>query len=165
MLPGYGGHHVHHHLIYFGVFVSIAALLVLSSVATSISWSTAVTEDPTATPAESAGSLTLEGIEVPMQRILSGRTLALNGAGVRTVKLGPIPIKAYVASFYTPQPLRSGHAVMSSPGPFLFDFRFLQGVSQKQVSKAWRAQFKESCTHVYDGYDQDLEFFVMFYHD
>ena len=42
----------------------------------------------------------------------------------------------------------------------MFDFRFLQGVSQKQVTKAWRAQFIESCTHVYDGYEKDLEKFV-----
>jgi hypothetical protein len=145
------------------IFVSIAAILGLSWVASSISWSTAAAKDRAVAPVASAGSLTLEGVEVPKQQTLSGRVLELNGAGVRTVKLGPIPIKAYVASLYTPQPLRSGEAVMSSPGPFVFNFRFLQGVSQKQVTKAWRAQFEESCTHVYEGYEEDLENFVNFF--
>lgn len=44
----------------------------------------------------------IEGVEVPAKVTVSGQSLPLNGAGVRTVKLIFIPIKAYVASFYAP---------------------------------------------------------------
>ena len=84
-----------------------------------------------------ARALTLEGVTVPPQATVAGQTLTLNGAGVRTVKLAFIPIKAYVAAFYAPTPLRSEQAVLASPGPLKFQFTFLQGVNQGQVTDAW----------------------------
>ncbi|MEX1119006.1 MAG: chalcone isomerase family protein [Terrimicrobiaceae bacterium] len=108
-------------------------------------------------------ALTIQGVEVAPQKEVSGQTLPLNGAGLRTVTLAFIPIKAYVASFYSPQPLRSYEAVLASPGPLQFNFTFLQGVSQKQVADAWTAQFKQSTSFTYPGLAKDQVTFVGFF--
>ncbi len=104
--------------------------------------------------------LVVEGYKLPTQKIVSGKELSLNGSGVRTVKLGPLPIKAYVATFYASEPLRSEKAVLASPGPFQFDFKFLKGASDKQVIKAWTAQLEASNTHDYDGFEADKKKFI-----
>lgn len=104
--------------------------------------------------------MTLEGVNIPAQTVVAGKTLPLNGAGVRVVTLAFIPIKAYVASFYAPAPLRSEKAVLASPGPLQFNFTFLQGVGQGQVTEAWNAQFKASATYTYPGLAADQAKFV-----
>lgn len=108
----------------------------------------------------SAFSVEVSGVNVPSQKNVAGKTLQLNGAGVRTVVLMVVPIKAYVAAFYAPKPLRNYQEVLASPGPLRFDFTFLQGVGQGQVTDAWNAQFKASCSYSYDNLAQDQARFV-----
>jgi hypothetical protein len=108
-------------------------------------------------------ALVIEGVNLPPQKTVAGQTLTLNGAGLRTVKLVVLPIKAYVASFYTPQPLRTPEAVMASSGPMQFNFQFLQGASQGQVTDAWTAQFKASVTFTYPGFEKDRDAFIGFF--
>jgi hypothetical protein len=110
-----------------------------------------------------APALTIEGVTVPAQKTVAGETLSLNGAGVRTVKLAFIPVKAYVASFYAPTALRSSADVTASPGPLQFNFTFLQSVNQGQVTDAWNAQFKASVTAPYPGLAADQAKFVGFF--
>jgi hypothetical protein len=110
-----------------------------------------------------AHALELEGVNVPEQTTVAGKPLKLNGAGVRTVTLAFIPIKAYVAAFYAPSKVGSEGAVEKSPGPLKFTFTFLQGVNQGQVTQAWNAQFKASASHDYPGLAKDQEQFVKFF--
>lgn len=111
----------------------------------------------------SASALTVEGVDVPGQITVAGRSIPLNGAGVRTVKLAFIPIKAYVAAFYAPSPLTSAEAVLNAEGPLVFTFTFLQGVGQGQVTEAWNAQFAASATFTYPGLAADQARFVGFF--
>lgn len=108
----------------------------------------------------SARALVLEGVTVPPQATAAGQVLQLNGAGLRTVILLVIPIKAYVAAFYTPTRLRTERMVLASPGPLRFDFTFLQAVGTDQVAQAWQSQFDESGTHSYANYSKDLAAFI-----
>lgn len=107
-----------------------------------------------------ANAKVIEGVNVPAEKSVGGQTLQLNGAGVRTVTLAFIPIKAYVASFYAPGPLRSPDAVYASPGPLQLNFTFLQGASQGQVTDAWNAQFQASVTESYPTLQKDQAAFV-----
>ena len=75
-------------------------------------------------------ALVIEGVDVAPSVSVGGRILPLNGAGLRTFKLLMVPIKVYVASLYTPVPLRTSDGVMASPGPMEFDFTFLRQVGQ-----------------------------------
>ena len=71
-----------------------------------------------------------------------------------------IPIKIYVAAFYTPGPLRTAEAVINSGGPIQFDFTFLRAVGQEDVTKAWSSQFAQSVSYTYPGYANDRDAFI-----
>ncbi len=105
-------------------------------------------------------ALTIEGVAVPPTSSVGNATLQLNGAGLRTFTLVLVPIKIYVAAFYTPSPLRTPAAVEASPGPMKFVFTFLRGVSQGQVAQAWSSQFAASATFPYAGFDKDRDAFI-----
>jgi hypothetical protein len=92
-------------------------------------------------------ALEIQGVVVPPAAQVSGQNLALNGAGLRTFSLLLVPIKIYVAAFYTPVPLRSEAAVLASPGPMQFSFTFLRAVGASDVAKAWSSQFANSVTY------------------
>lgn len=103
---------------------------------------------------------TVEGVDVPDSVSVEGKSLALNGTGVRSVKLAFIPIKAYVAAFYAPKPLGSADAVMGSEGPMEFRFIFLRSANQGQVDDGWNKQFGYSVTDRYSGFEADQAKFV-----
>jgi len=107
-----------------------------------------------------AFALEIQGVNVPQQATVNGQTLTLNGAGVRTVSIAFIPIKAYVTAFYTPAPLKSEDAVLASPGPLQFTFTFLKSVNQGQVTDAWQSQIQASMTSTYPGIEKDKSAFV-----
>jgi hypothetical protein len=104
--------------------------------------------------------LDIEGVKVPQQVNANGQSLTLNGAGVRTVSIAFIPIKAYVAAFYSPTPLKSEEAVLASAGPLQFTFTFLKSVNQGQVTDAWQSQIKASMVDTYPGIEKDKAAFV-----
>ena len=108
----------------------------------------------------SAFPLEIEGVKVPPQSSVNGQSLSLNGAGLRTVSIAFIPIKAYVAAFYTPAPLKSEEAVLASPGPLQFTFTFLKSVSQTQAVNAWQSQIQTSMTYSYPGIEKDRTAFI-----
>lgn len=108
----------------------------------------------------SARAVTIQGVTPAQQVQVAGQVLALNGAGLRTFSLLGIPIKIYVAAFYAPASLSSAEDVMASPGPLQFDFTFLRAVSQSDVTKAWTAQFANSVTFTYPGYDKNRDTFI-----
>ena len=108
----------------------------------------------------SAFPLEIEGVKVPPQSSVNGQSLSLNGAGLRTVSIAFIPIKAYVAAFYTPAPLKSEEAVLASPGPLQFTFTFLKSVSQTQAVNAWQSQIQASMTYSYPGIEKDRTAFI-----
>lgn len=102
----------------------------------------------------------IQGVNVPPTAKVSGETLQLNGAGLRTFTFLMIPIKIYVASFYTPLALKTADAVMNASGPLQFDFTFLRAVAQSDVTKAWTSQFAQSVSYTYPGYARDRDAFI-----
>lgn len=102
----------------------------------------------------------IQGVTVPPQVQVAGSSLQLNGTGLRTFTLLMVPIKIYVAAFYTPAALRTSEAVLSSAGPMQFDFTFLRSVGQSDVTKAWTSQFAQSVGYTYPGYEKDRDAFI-----
>ena len=105
-------------------------------------------------------ALEIQGVAVPPTAQVAGQNLTLNGAGLRTFTLLVLPIKIYVAAFYTPAPLRSEAAVLASPGPMEFRFTFLRAVGASDVARAWTSQFGDSVTYTYPGYEKDRDSFI-----
>jgi len=108
----------------------------------------------------SSMALEIQGVNVAPGVTVAGSNLALNGAGLRTFSLLMVPIKIYVASFYTAAPLRTEAAVMASSGPMQLDFTFLRAVGQGDVTKAWTSQFAQSVSYSYPGYAKDRDAFI-----
>jgi len=102
----------------------------------------------------------IQGVNVAPQVQVAGNSLQLNGAGLRTFTLLMVPIRIYVAAFYTPAALRTVEAVMASAGPMQFDFTFLRAVGQSDVAKAWTSQFAQSVSYTYPGYARDRDAFI-----
>ena len=107
-----------------------------------------------------ARALEIQGVTVAPSVQVAGQNLALNGAGLRTFTLLLVPIKIYVAAFYTPGPLRSDSEVLASPGPMQFNFTFLRAVGASDVSEAWTSQFANSVSYTYPGYEKDRDSFI-----
>jgi len=107
-----------------------------------------------------ARALEIQGVTVAPSVQVAGQNLVLNGAGLRTFTLLLVPIKIYVAAFYTPGPLRTDSEVLASPGPMQFNFTFLRAVGASDVSEAWTSQFANSVTYTYPGYEKDRDSFV-----
>ena len=107
-----------------------------------------------------AMAVEIEGVVVTPQTQVAGKQLELNGAGLRVFTLLLVPIKIYVAAFYSATPLRSPDAVMDSAGPMVFDFTFLRDVGQSDVTKAWTSQFDQSVSYTYPGYAKDRDSFI-----
>jgi hypothetical protein len=105
-------------------------------------------------------ALEIQGIPIARQAVVAGEKLQLNGAGVRTVVLLLVPIKAYVAAFYAPVPFRSEREVSNSSSPMQFDFTFLGPVAQSLVTKAWQSQFAQSISYTYPGFEKDRDAFI-----
>lgn len=105
-------------------------------------------------------ALEIQGVTVAPQVQAGGSSLQLNGAGLRTFTLLMVPIRIYVAAFYTPSALRTAEAVMASSGPMQFDFTFLRAVGQSDVAKAWTSQFAQSVGYTYPGYARDRDAFI-----
>lgn len=108
----------------------------------------------------SVRAVEIQGVSVPSTAQLGRATLQLNGAGLRTFTLLMIPIKIYVASFYTPLALRTAAEAMNANGPLQFDFTFLRAVGQSDVAKAWTSQFAQSVSYTYPGYARDRDAFI-----
>lgn len=102
----------------------------------------------------------VEGVTIPPNVTLAGKSLQLNGTAVRNFRWLSIPIRIYVAAFYTPAPLRSAKEAMASQGPLQFNFIFLRDVNQQQVTEAWQKQMAASAGITYDGYEKDRDRFV-----
>jgi hypothetical protein len=107
-----------------------------------------------------ARALEIQGVPVASFVQVAGQNLPLNGAGLRTFTLLLVPIKIYVAAFYTPGPLSSDSEVLASPGPMQFNFTFLRSVGASDVKEAWTSQFVNSVTYTYPGYEKDRDSFI-----
>lgn len=111
-------------------------------------------------PVNNLAPIILEGIELPVQRKLDGKTLYRNGHGIRSFNFYGLRMKMYVASLYSQFPLRNEEDILSCECPLLFHFIFLKGVSQGKVKLAWQKQLEWSVSHIYDGYERDRDAFV-----
>lgn len=102
----------------------------------------------------------IEGVNLAPDITVDGKLLSLNGAGVRSINLAFIPVKVYVAAFYSPTRLSSASEVMNATGPLEMDFTFLRAANQGQVDDGWNQQFAFSVTDPYEGFESDRKAFV-----
>ncbi|KAL3941390.1 MAG: hypothetical protein SGBAC_004247 [Bacillariaceae sp.] len=109
-------------------------------------------------------STMMEGIHIPEFRMVGEHQLKRNGQGIRSISFFGMPIKVYVAGFYSLSRLENAQDVVESlerkDNPMQLDFTFLRSVSGKQCTSAWQKQLEHSVSYTYDGYESDRDIFI-----
>jgi hypothetical protein len=85
----------------------------------------------------------LDGVQVPDVLRVDGKTLHLNGFGLRTYSV--LGIHIYVASLYLEQMSTNPEQIIQSPATKLLTVRFERDVSADQARRAWRDGLNNNC--------------------
>lgn len=81
----------------------------------------------------------VEGVRLPETRTVEGKTLQLNGAGLRTKV-----VKLYVGALYLEEPTKDASEVIDSEQTKRFELHVLRDLSDKQVSDVIREGFEKN---------------------
>jgi Chalcone isomerase-like len=85
----------------------------------------------------------LDGVQVPNTLQVDGKTLHLNGSGLRTYSI--LGIHIYVASLYLEHLSTNPEQIIRSPETKLLTVRFEHNVSADQARRAWRDGLDNNC--------------------
>jgi hypothetical protein len=85
----------------------------------------------------------LDGVQLPDTLQADGKTLQLNGFGLRTYSL--LRLHIYVAALYLEHPSTDPEAIIRSPETKLLTVRFVRSVSANEARSAWRDGLKNNC--------------------
>jgi hypothetical protein len=90
-----------------------------------------------------ARSAELDGVQLPDKVEADGRTLQLNGYGLRTYSL--LGIHIYIAALYLQHPSSDAEEIMRSADTKLLLVKFERNVSADDSRKAWREGLENNC--------------------
>lgn len=82
----------------------------------------------------------LAGVTLPDSAQAGGKTLVLNGLGLRTKFM----VKVYVAGLYLEQKSSDASAILKSDGTKRLVMHFVRGVSKKQMTDAFEESFNDN---------------------
>lgn len=82
----------------------------------------------------------LAGVTLPDTQTVGGKTLVLNGLGIRTKMM----VKVYVAGLYLEQKSSDPSAIIKSDSPKQIVMKFLHGASKSQMSDAFDESFSDN---------------------
>jgi hypothetical protein len=88
--------------------------------------------------ATSLQAATLAGVTLPDSTQVAGKTLVLNGVGLRT----KFVVKVYVAGLYLEQKSTDANAILKSDSPKKLVMHFVRDVSKKQMTDAFQESFE-----------------------
>ena len=90
-----------------------------------------------------AGAAEINGVKLPDQVTVQGKTLKLNGAGLRQATI--LKINAYAAGLYLESAMRDGDAIANSDQLKGIEMVFMRDVSAKQMADAFQEGFDKNC--------------------
>lgn len=105
-----------------------------------------------------AYSVELDGVTLPDTMQVDGRTLHLNGLGLRTYSF--LAIHIYVAGLYLEHLSTDPEAIIRSPELKLLTVRFQRDVGADAAQKAWREGLGNNCQPPCHLDPEDLEKFL-----
>jgi len=100
----------------------------------------------------------LDGVQVPDALQVNGKTLYLNGFGLRTYSIFDVHI--YVASLYLEHLSASPDEIIGSPETKLLTVRFEHNISADRARNAWRENFEKNCVAPCQLDPNDVERFL-----
>ncbi|MHB8405511.1 MAG: chalcone isomerase family protein [Gammaproteobacteria bacterium] len=106
-----------------------------------------------------AQAATYKGVTVADSASVGGKTLVLNGMGLRTKFF----FKIYVGALYLPQKADTAAAVISENGPDRILMHMIYAVSKSQFADAWHAGFKDNNPQMSDAVKAGMEQFIAYF--
>jgi len=85
----------------------------------------------------------IDGVTVPETVQADGKTLRLNGAGLRTFSI--FRVHVYVAALYLEHPASDPNAILNSPETKLVKVNFVHDVSAEQARQSWQDGLTNNC--------------------
>ena len=82
------------------------------------------------------------GVDFPDQVQVDGKSLALNGLGLRLATM--LKVKVYVAALYVAKPSRDASATLSSTEPTELVLQFVRDVGADDLRKGWKEGFEKN---------------------
>ncbi len=82
----------------------------------------------------------LAGVTLPDTQQVAGKTLVLNGMGIRTKYM----VKVYVGGLYLEQKSSDANAIIKADAPKQIVMKFLHGASKSQMSDAFNDGFSDN---------------------
>jgi hypothetical protein len=86
----------------------------------------------------------IAGTKLPDQVSVAGKTLKLNGAGLRQATI--LKFNVYAAGLYLENSAHDGETIANSDGPKSIQMVFLRDVTGKQMADAFQEGFDNNCT-------------------
>src|SRR5215831_10014771 len=83
---------------------------------------------------------TLAGVTLPDTEQVAGKTLVLNGMGIRTKYM----VKVYIAGLYLEQKSSDANAIIKSDAPRQIVMKFVHGASKSQMADAFNEGFQDN---------------------
>jgi hypothetical protein len=90
-----------------------------------------------------ASAAEISGVKLPDQVSVAGKSLKLNGAGLRQATI--LKVNVYVAGLYLEKPSGDGEAIANSDQAKNIDMVFMRDVSAKQMAEAFGEGFDKNC--------------------
>ncbi len=94
-------------------------------------------------PFAAAHAFVYDGVQLPNDVQANGKTLLLNGYGLRTYSVFGIHI--YVVALYVEHPSTDAQAILRSPDTKLLTVKFEHDVGAEEARKAWRTGLTNNC--------------------
>jgi hypothetical protein len=89
-----------------------------------------------------AQAKTLAGVQLPDTVVVDGKTLVLNGMGLREATV--LHVKAYVGGLYLEQRTSDGNTVINSHQPKRVTMKFLRDIDRGRLASSWADELRKA---------------------
>ncbi|MGD2075263.1 MAG: chalcone isomerase family protein [Gammaproteobacteria bacterium] len=107
-------------------------------------------------PISTAHAAMIAGVSLPDQAQVAGKTVVLNGMGLRTATL--LKVKVYVIGLYLESKSSDPQAIIASEGNKRIIMHFLHDVSAEKLRTGWSEGFKDNSGDVAAIEDEIVKF-------
>jgi hypothetical protein len=94
-------------------------------------------------PGNKAAAAEISGVKLPDQVTVAGKSLKLNGAGLRQATI--LKVNVYAAGLYLENPAKDGEAIANSDQAKSIQMVFMRDVTGKQMAEAFAEGFDKNC--------------------
>jgi hypothetical protein len=105
-----------------------------------------------------ASAAEVDGVVFPDTRQVDGKTLVLNGYGLRTWSF--LNVHIYIAGLYVERPTRDPNAIIQSAETKVLTFHFQHDVDAERAREAWRTALANNCPAPCRVESEDVERFL-----